>query len=150
MTPIVVVCGPPAAGKSTIASRAHDRLAERGCEFRTLHSDDFARRTYDRLYHRILGTDDRWLVDGTFYDRRWRERFRDLGGVRFVLVEASLETCLERNRRRVDAIDEEGVRAMHRAFDRPDADLVLDTEELSVDTAVDRLVRAVAGWKIAK
>lgn len=53
----MIVCGPPGAGKTTIAVRARDRLAEAGLPFDIVHSDEFARRTYERMYDRVRGSD---------------------------------------------------------------------------------------------
>ncbi len=86
------------------------------------------------------------LVDGTFYRREWQQRFRALGESRFVRVTASLETCLERNRHRPDAIDEQGVHVVYREFEAPDADLVIDTDRRDPDEATDRVVTALDGW----
>lgn len=146
---ILLVGGPPGAGKTTLATRARDELADRGREFRTLRSDDFSRDTYDRMYRRVLGTDDDWIVDGTFYHREWRERFYDLGGVRIVYVTASLETCLRRNRERADPIDEDGVHVVYREFDQPRADLTVDTDETPPDAAAERVADAVERWLAA-
>ncbi|ELY59679.1 hypothetical protein C491_04906 [Natronococcus amylolyticus DSM 10524] len=148
---IVVICGSPGAGKTTVATRVADRLEARGEPVRLVHSDDFSRRTYERLFERVAdGPDDvTWLVDGTFYRREWQERFRTLGDVRFVLVTASLETCLERNRRREDAIDEQGVHVVFREFDEPAADLEVDTDELSATEAVERVLEALDRWRSA-
>ncbi|WP_423750818.1 AAA family ATPase [Salinirarus marinus] len=143
---IVVVCGPPGAGKTTLATRLHERLTARGFAFRVVHSDAFSSRTYERLYDRVAGTDADWIVDGTFYKREWQTRFRRLDGVRFVHVTASLSTCLARNRTRENAIDERGVHVVYREFDPPEADLTLDTDDLSVEDALDRLERAVLDW----
>lgn len=147
---IVAICGPPGAGKTTVATRVHRRLVERDVDARLLHSDDFSTRTDDRLAARVASGPsdvDAWLVDGTFYRREWRDRFRAVGDVRFVHATASLQTCLERNRERADGIDERGVHVVYREFAALDADLRIDTEELSVAAAVDRVIAALEAWR---
>jgi tRNA uridine 5-carbamoylmethylation protein Kti12 len=144
---IVLVCGPPAAGKTTIAARARERLAADGRPFRLLHSDEYSRRTYEQLSATVAEDPDAdWIVDGTFYRREWRDRFRDLGDVRVVHVTASLATCLARNRDRAESIDEQGVHVVYREFDRIEPALTIDTDELTVEQATDRLVGAIQRW----
>lgn len=143
---IVVVCGPPAAGKTTLVDRVETRLAAEGVDVATLHSDDFSTDTYDRLYDRVAAAPERdWIVDGTFYREAWQARFADLGA-RFVLVTAPLDVRLERNRRRDDPISETGVHVVSAEFRAPDADLTLDTGTLGVDAAADRLHDAAVEW----
>ena len=144
---IVVICGPPAAGKTTLTERVRDRLEAEGRTVHTVHSDDFSRRTYERMYERVAaGPEGIWLVDGTFYDREWQIQFQTLEDVYVVHVTASLETCLERNREREEAIDEEGVHVVYREFDEPDADLRIDTDELSAAEATERVLEAIGSW----
>ena len=122
-------------------------MAAQGHEFGILHSDDFSRRPYERMYERVRETGGDWILDGTFYQRIYRERFRRLDEECYVVwVRASRETCLARNRAREDGIDETGVHVMYSEFERPRADLTLDTEELSEDEALDRLEAAVLDW----
>lgn len=143
---IVVVCGPPAAGKTTLVDRVETRLAAERVDVATLHSDDFSTDTYDRLYDRVAAAPERdWIVDGTFYREAWQDRFRGLDA-RFVLVTAPLDARLERNRRRDDPIDEVGVRVVSAEFHPPDADLTLDTGRLSVEATADRLYDAARAW----
>lgn len=145
---LVICCGPPATGKTTLARRLRERLAASGHEFDVLHSDDFDRRTYERMAERVREADDRnWILDGTFFLRRHRERFRRLEDNCYVVrVRASLETSLARNREREASISERGVHVMYAEFEPPRADLTLDTEALSPETALDRLEAAVVGW----
>lgn len=141
---IVVVCGPPAAGKTTVATRLRERLEARGRSVRLLDSDQFSRNTYDRLYERVADTGRDWIVAGTFYERRWQERFADLQDVFVVYLAADLQTCIDRNRRRDDPIDEAAVHVVWREFDEPDADLVVAVDEIAPGEVVDRILAALA------
>jgi adenylylsulfate kinase len=140
---ILVVCGPPGAGKTTVATRLQERLAERGRPFRLLHSDDFRRNTYERLYERVAGSDDDYIVDGTFYRRGHQERFRRLDDVVFVRLRADLDTCLARNAARADPIDEKGVHVVHAEFHEFDADVAVDTDERSPEETVAAVLRGL-------
>ncbi|QSW97819.2 ATP-binding protein [Haloterrigena alkaliphila] len=146
---ILADCGPPGAGKTTIATRVRDRLEARGVPVRVHHSDDRSSRTHERLYERARDDPNEAItvVDGTFYQREWQTQFRTLGeDIRFVHATASLETCLERNRARADPIEEQGVHVIYREFDAPEDALVIDTEEASLEAAVDRVLGALEAW----
>ncbi|ELY47619.1 ATP-binding protein [Natronorubrum sulfidifaciens] len=145
---ILVICGPPGAGKTTIATALADRLAARGEAVSLHHSDAFSSRTYEQLSNRARAdpTDELTIVDGTFYKRHWQTQFRTLEDVRFVHVTASLETCLERNRTRAAPINEQGVHVVYREFAEPDAALEIDTDDCAVETAVDRIEDALEAW----
>lgn len=140
---IVVICGPPAAGKTTVATLLRDRLEERRTPVLLLDSDEFGRNTYQRLYERVAGSDEDWIIAGTFYKEPWQKRFRRLEDVVFVSLEADLETCLERNRRREEPIDEKAVHIVWREFHEPEDALTVDVTERSPDAVVDRIVAAL-------
>lgn len=80
-----------------------------------------------------------WILDGTFYKQQWRDRFRGFGDVTLAYITADLETCLERNRHRDDPIDEQGVYVIYHEFDEPEADIVLNTDVLAPNEAVEQL-----------
>lgn len=143
---IVVLCGPPASGKTTLATGLQERLADRGHDFELLHSDEFSRRTYEQMYRRVADSDENWILDGTFYDRTWQERFRAIGDAYVVWVTASRETARERNRARDHSLPEQGLHAMHAKFEPPREDLVIDTDELPVTEARRTLESAVLSW----
>ncbi|WP_020222679.1 AAA family ATPase, partial [Halarchaeum acidiphilum] len=83
----LLLCGPPGAGKSTLATRLQWRLARRSVGCAVYRSDDYARRTYERLHERARAPRD-CIVDATFHRRAWRERFRELADTRLVHVTA--------------------------------------------------------------
>jgi tRNA uridine 5-carbamoylmethylation protein Kti12 len=137
---LLLLCGPPAVGKTTIASRLRERLAETGREVALLRSDQFNRQTYEQMYERVTADSETdWILDGTFYKQKWRDRFRGIGNVTLAYITADLETCIERNRHRDDPIDEQGVHVIYHEFDEPEADIVLDTDVLAPDEAVEQL-----------
>ncbi|WP_435124224.1 AAA family ATPase [Halobaculum sp. D14] len=142
----VLLCGLPASGKTTLATGLQRRLADAGYTFELLHSDDYRRRTYERMYERVAGSDADWILDGTFHRREWRVRFQTLRNVYVVWVDAAVETCVARNRARDEPISERGVYAVDAAFEPPRADLTLDTDELTVEAALDRLEAAAVDW----
>ncbi len=74
---IVVICGPPGTGKSTVTARVRDRLETRSIPVRTVHSDDFSSRTDEQLAERVADAPATGvtLVDGTFYRRPGRPGF---------------------------------------------------------------------------
>ena len=141
---VVVVCGPAGVGKTTVATALRERLADRGRSFELLHSDDFARDTYRRMYERVADSEADWVVDGTFYERDWQTLFQRLeADVVFVYLTADLETCLERNRFREDAIEERGVRVVYHQFEPPRADVTVDTAGRTPEETVELVLEGV-------
>ncbi|QDX41624.1 AAA family ATPase [Salarchaeum sp. JOR-1] len=145
---LLVVFGPPAAGKTTLATRLAERF-----DAPVLHSDDYTTRTYERLLddaearrreHPLV------VLDGTFHDPDWRGWARDLDDAYCLYVTAALDTCLRRDWERADSIGEPGVRTIHRAFREQeataDADFTVDTRILPEETAFSLASRRVADW----
>lgn len=138
---IIIICGPAGAGKTSLASRLQTRLARRGLDFRILDSDQFERNTYERMYELVDGSDEDWILSGTFYKRKWQERFNCLPDVIMVYLESSLETCLKRNRQRTDPISEKAVHIIWEEFYEPDADIRVDVNQGSIAENVDHVIR---------
>ena len=141
---ILLVCGPPGAGKTTVATLLQERLRDRGVSAGLLDSDSFRRNPYDRMFDRVADSDRDWIVAGTFYKRQWQKQFGRLSDVLTVYLAAELDTCLERNREREHPIEEAAVHIVYREFATPDADVTVDVDDLSPAAVVDRVVAALA------
>jgi len=137
---IIIICGPAEAGKSTLARRLQQRLHRRGLDVGLLDSDQFSRDTYEQLYERVEGSDEHWVIAGTFYKRKWQDRFADLPDVVVVYLKASLDTCLERNRMREDPISEQAIHVIWKEFEEPDADITITVDGRSPTEIVDRVM----------
>lgn len=143
---ILVVCGPPGAGKTTVALGLNRRLEADGYDFRVVHTDDLATPVYDHLFERVAAAPEaNWLLDGTFYKATWQARIREFPDVYLVLVTADRDTCIRRNYER-DGISERAVKTIYDEFDWPDAEFTVDTDVLRVATAVDLAYERVQEW----
>ena len=150
---LVVVCGPPGVGKSTVAEAIADRtgagrlrtdVVRRDVAPEPDYTDEERRRVYDELFDRASGAlaDDRRLVlDWTFQYRETRDRAADVAtesGADFELVrvtcdeEAVRERLAERTDDPSDAVFE-NYRVIRRAFDPVGRDHVTVDNSGSLD-----------------
>jgi adenylylsulfate kinase len=140
---IILLCGPPGAGKTTIARMLAKR---RGAVL--LSTEEFKRRAYSRLMREVRKRAGEELVlDGTFYRRAWRDEVKELANsirtpLLVVLVKSSLQTSLLRDARREKPVGERAVRIIHAEFEEPEADLVIDSEKLTPEEAVELILSA--------
>lgn len=142
-TVIVLVMGPPGAGKTTVATLLQERLQEWGYPVNRLDSDRFGRNVYDQMFERVRDSSVDWIVAGTFYKRAWRERFEQLEDVFTVYLQADLETCLERDRQRDNPIDEKAVHIICHEFEKPAPNLAIDTSNRTPAEVVVAIVSAL-------
>jgi len=143
---IIVVFGPVASGKSTIAKMVAERLSGS----RLISSDMFRRKTYSRLMReveRLRELHKYVVVDETFYKRKWRDELLRATGdtpVVWVYVCCSLETCLRRNRERGSPVPERAVHIIWNEFEPPETpDVKMDTDHLSPEEAAERVLSFV-------
>jgi adenylylsulfate kinase len=143
---IILIFGPPASGKTTIAKK----LAENLEGAYLLSSDQFRRSVYRQLMEEVKKRRNKQkylIVDGTFYRKRWREELREAAEgeeILEVFVNCSLETCLKRNRERSKPIPEAAVHIIWRTFERPEnPDLEVDTDSATPEEAAQRILNAL-------
>jgi tRNA uridine 5-carbamoylmethylation protein Kti12 len=146
---IILFCGPPASGKSTIA----EKLAAKLGDSRLIASDEFRRKTYKHMFteaERWAGKVKHLILDGTFYRKEWRERIQELSrrrGERMftIYVACSLETCLRRNTLRKERVEEKAIHIIYKQIEKPKApDLLIDTDVLGVDEAIEAVLKVLA------
>ena len=137
---IIIIYGPAACGKTTIANNLKRRLENQGFGFRIIHSDDYKSNTYDRILREVNETDDDLIIDGTFYKKKWRDIFRDKKGVKFINIAADIETCIRRNKQRSDPIEEKAVYIIYNSFENGDYDLKIDSDDKPVKEIIDIII----------
>ena len=137
---IIIIYGPAACGKTTIANRLKKRLDEGGDQFKIIHSDNYKRNTYEKMLKEVNETDDDLIIDGTFYKKKWRDMFRDKKGVKFINIESDIETCLKRNKQRSDPIEEKAVYIIYNSFENGNYDLKIDSDDKSVEEIIDLII----------
>jgi len=144
---IIILCGPVAVGKSSIARRLMELLSGS----RVISTDAFKRRAYRGMMNELFRSlsDYRYIIlDGTFYRRGWRKRVKkivgDRGSVLTVVLKAPLELCLRRNVERGKPIPEEAIHIIWNEFEWPlDADLEIETDKLDVEEAVKLILERI-------
>jgi adenylylsulfate kinase-like enzyme len=140
---IILLFGPPASGKTTIAKRLTEKLEDAYL----LSSDQFRRSVYRQMMEEVKkrkGKQRYLVVDGTFYRKQWRDELREAAEgeeILEVFLNCSLETSLRRNRERSKPIPEAAVHIIWRTFERPEnPDFEINTDSISVEEAVQRIL----------
>jgi tRNA uridine 5-carbamoylmethylation protein Kti12 len=144
---IIVFCGVPASGKSTIV----EKLVEHIQDVNLIVSDDISSPKYEKIMKKVdenIGVYKYTIIDATFFKKEWRdalkETVRNREEVVLIYVHCNLETCLKRNRQRENAIPEEAIYTIWNKFDVPsEPDLTLDTDVLSPDEAVELILKKI-------
>ncbi|MFC5972309.1 AAA family ATPase [Halomarina salina] len=129
---VVVVCGLPGAGKTTVAERVTDLLDATRLRTDVIrkelfpdpeYTDEESAAVYDELFARtraLVADGDPVVLDATFSDRSNRERARNLSAAQdvpfdLVAVECDQSVVEERIRRRTDDESDADVE-VHRLF----------------------------------
>ncbi|HEY1372288.1 MAG TPA: ATP-binding protein [Candidatus Binatia bacterium] len=131
---IILFCGIPGSGKTTIAEILAERLAALG-GVKILTSDRLKPPVYRRMFEALetrRSDGDFLILDATFYKKEWRERVAELAKgepLMIVYFHCPRELALQRNRERRQNISE---RALHIVYHRMEAP---ENPHLAIDTS---------------
>ena len=125
---------------------------------RVISTDWFKRRAYERMFREVrnmFGKQKYLILDGTFYRKEYRDRIEEIASneekVVTIFVECPLETCLKRNRERVEAIPERAVHSIWNQFERPERpDIHINSDEVDVDRGVEIILERLKNLKEAE
>jgi adenylylsulfate kinase-like enzyme len=127
---IILFCGIPGSGKTTIAQMLAKRLAVLG-RVQVFSSDKLRGPVY-RKFFKILAADqgraDFTVFDATFYKKAWREQMSALArGEKIVTVylDCPLAIARERNKQRQPHISEKALNIIFRQMEAPEKPSIL-------------------------
>lgn len=143
---VIIFCGVPGSGKSTIAKMLAEKLKERGA-VKLLVSDEIREKRYERIYNWIrenLGKADYLIVDATFYKKEWREKVKKIANrknVFTIFLYCPLKTCLKRNQQRRPSFPEKVIHIINAEMEKPKKpDILIDTDKVKPEKAVNQIL----------
>jgi adenylylsulfate kinase-like enzyme len=146
---IILFCGIPGSGKTTISALLAERLRALGT-VQVVNSDKLSGPIYRKLLKLVAPqerTTDFLILDATFYKREWREQVKAMAQperVIMVYLDCRLNVALERNRAREPKLSVRAVHIMFHRMERPEnADLVIDTTALSPEDAAAKILEII-------
>ncbi|MCD6500623.1 AAA family ATPase [bacterium] len=146
---VIIFCGIPGSGKSTIAKELAEKLKKLGtCKL--FVSDKVTRQVYKRiseLLKKNLGKVDYIVVDATFYKRKWQEMVFEICGKDKVVVldiQCPFKVCLQRNKKRKKPLPEKVLHIIHHQMERPKKpDLVIESEKIKPKEAASLIFNEI-------
>lgn len=146
---IIMFCGIPGSGKSTIVELLAKNLAALGT-VQIVSSDKLKGPVYQKIF-RTLALDEKRadfvILDATFYKKEWRKQVRALARDKKVVtvsLDCPLSVALARNKKRRLNITDRAVHIIHRRMEPPDCpEIELDTSTISPADAVRKILEYV-------
>ncbi len=149
---VILFCGIPGSGKTTIAEILAERLAALG-QVQILSSDRLKPPVYRRIFEALeaeRGGEDFLILDATFYKKEWRDRVADLAKsepLTIVYLHCPRELALRRNRARRQNISERALHIVYHRMERPDnPDLTIDTTKTSAQKAAETIFQHLRAY----
>lgn len=149
---IVIFCGVPGSGKSTVAERLVQELLKRGKSCELFVSDETEKGVYDALFDFLqekVNEVDCLVVDATFYRKKWRDRAREIAegqneDIHTAHFLCDLETCIQRNEERFpeERVPEKAIHIINSEMEKPESpDLQINTGKLSPEEAAQKILQ---------
>jgi bifunctional enzyme CysN/CysC len=142
---ILLFCGIPGSGKTTIADLLAARLSTL-TRAKVLSSDRLKSPVYRRIFKTLeseRGEEEFLLLDATFYKKEWRERVAALGGAERVVtifLDCPREVAVKRNRERRPNITERALHIVYYKMEPPEnPDLRIATSTTTAEAAAERI-----------
>ena len=146
---IILFCGIPGSGKTTIAEILATRLSATG-RVKLLTSDRMRPPVYRRMFQALEAgrrEEDFFILDATFYKKEWRDRVAELAAAEpivTVYLHCPRELALQRNRERLLKISERALHIVYHRMEQPDRpDLAIDTSKNTPEQAAELIHRRV-------
>lgn len=146
---IIIFCGIPGSGKTTIAETLAECLTAFG-RVQMLSSDRIRAPVYRRFLKALEPNqrrEDFLIFDATFYKKDWRQQIRAVAQgekVITVYLHCPLEVALKRNKERRGKISERAVHIIFHQMELPkNPSIAIDTAATGVTDAVSRILALV-------
>jgi predicted kinase len=140
---IILFCGIPGSGKTTIAKILHDQLSLLG-RVKLLSSDELRGPVYRKFVKTIASSEQRpdfLILDATFYKREWRQQIKanaEGEKVMTVYLECPRALALQRNRERRPNVSERALHIISYKMERP------QNPAITIDTAATSAAEGAA------
>jgi len=148
---VIIFCGVPGSGKSTIAKGLAAKLKKWG-NYKLFVSDKVSRGVYKKIPQFLkenLGKVSFILIDATFYKKKWRDMVYKIAKekkekVFTIYLHCQLKTCLKRNKERKPSIPEKAVHIIYHQMEKPKKpDVSIDTDKVGPKEAISQILREI-------
>ncbi len=146
---IIMLCGIPGSGKSTIGEMLATQLAALG-SVQMVSSDRLKGPVYAKIFRMLAANacrEDFLILDATFYKKEWRRQVSALAPEKKlvrVYLDCPLSVALQRNKKRTPNISDRAIHIIHRKMEPPECpEIRLDIASLSPEDAVRKILEYV-------
>ncbi len=156
MPQVLVIRGPLGVGKTTVSKMLAQKLNAEYISLDQILDDNHLvapdadgipveayLKANEIIMEKVSRTDTTCIVDGCFY---YQEQIDDLtkkcaGNIEFFSLVSDVEKCIERDSKRPKVFGEDSARYVHMITTKIKAGIEIDTNNLTVEETVDKIVK---------